>query len=36
MHPELRFDVNNGRTLCATCHHQTPTFGRPGKRARRA
>lgn len=26
-HPELRLDVSNGRTLCATCHRKTPTYG---------
>lgn len=24
--PRLRFDVNNGRTLCSNCHKQTDTF----------
>jgi len=26
-HPEKRFDVANGRTLCVSCHRKTPTFG---------
>lgn len=27
LHPELRFDVGNGRTLCKPCHQKTPTYG---------
>ena len=26
--PRLRFDMNNGRTLCRECHKQTKTYGR--------
>ncbi len=27
LHPELRLDINNGRTLCLDCHKKTPTYG---------
>lgn len=33
-YPELRLDVNNGRTLCFSCHTKTESFGVKGKRTK--
>ena len=30
-HPEFRFDVSNGKTLCKKCHEQTPNYGWRGR-----
>lgn len=27
LYPDLRWDINNGRTLCVDCHKKTDTYG---------
>jgi len=31
-HPELRFELSNGRALCVPCHKATPNYGWRGKK----
>lgn len=35
-HPEVRYEVSNGRTLCKTCHKTTPNYGGRGLRRKNA
>jgi 5-methylcytosine-specific restriction endonuclease McrA len=34
-YPELRYDLSNGRTLCAPCHQKTDTYGYRAVHAKR-
>ena len=34
-HPELRLEMNNGRTLCVDCHRKTDTYGNYNLRKRK-
>lgn len=34
-YPGLRFDLNNGETLCVECHKKTPNYGHKGRFGRK-